>query len=129
MSSTVQGGVPTLDKTLIFPLVITVKSDCMASGLEEREVMKKVREWLGTEVRRVVLAAFVVCMAWLFIVEIVMTPIQWWNGDCTVEYSKQWVAIPFHFLLEPRCKLIDDEELDDEEIDDEELEKQKGRRD
>jgi hypothetical protein len=69
-----------------------------------------------------------------------MTPIQWWNGNCTVEYSKRWKAMPFHSLLEPRCKLTDDEALDDEifehrqeierlqrEI--QKLEKQKGRKD
>jgi hypothetical protein len=43
-----------------------------------------------------------------------MTPIQWWNGSCTVEYSKSWRAMPYHSLLEPSCKLTDDEEIDDE---------------
>jgi hypothetical protein len=62
------------------------------------------------------------------------------RGNCTVEYSKQWKAMPYHSLLEPRCKLTDDEQLDDEifehrqeierlqrEI--QKLEKQKGRQD
>jgi hypothetical protein len=76
--------------------------------------MQKVKEWLVIVMSAAFLLAIVVCVAWLLIVEIVMTPIQWWNGDCTVEYSKQWEAMPFHSLLEPRCKLTDSEELDDE---------------
>ena len=56
------------------------------------------------------LLAFVVFITWGVIVLVVMTPIQWWNGNCTVEYSKQWKAMPYHMLLEPRCKLTDNEE-------------------
>jgi hypothetical protein len=102
--------------------------------------MKKVKEWLVAVVSGAFLLVFVVFIAWYLIVSIVMTPIQWWNGNCTVEYSKQWEAMPFHSLLEPRCKLTDDGKLDDEiferrqeierlqrEI--EKLEKQKGRKD
>jgi hypothetical protein len=76
--------------------------------------MKKVKEWLWVMVSGAFLLAFVVVIAWIVIVEVVMTPIQWWNGDCTVEYSRQWDAMPYHSLLEPRCKLRDVEEVDDE---------------
>ena len=36
----------------------------------------------------VFIMAFSVVIAWSAIVKVVMTPIQWWNGNCTVEYSK-----------------------------------------
>lgn len=76
--------------------------------------MKKVKEWLGVIVSGAFLLAFFGFITWFVIVEVVMTPIQWWNGNCTVEYSRQWKAMPYHSLLEPRCKLTDDEEIDDE---------------
>ena len=102
--------------------------------------MKKAKEWLVIVVSGALLLALFVAIAWALIVEIVMTPIQWWNGNCTVEYSKQWEAMPFHSLLEPRCKLTNDEELDDEifnhrqeierlQRETQKLEKQKSRKD
>lgn len=76
--------------------------------------MKKMKEWLAIAVSGAFLLTFVAILAWSLIVVIVMTPIQWWNGNCTVEYSKQWEVMPFHSVLEPRCKLINEQELDDE---------------
>jgi hypothetical protein len=105
-------------------------------GAGEREVMKK--EWLVGIVSGTFLVALFVGFAWVLILSIVMTPIQWWNGNCTVEYSKQWMAWPYRHLLVPRCKLIDDQELDDKIFENrqeierlqreiQKLEKQKGR--
>jgi hypothetical protein len=53
--------------------------------------MKQVKEWaliILSGAFGVFIMAFSVVIAWSAIVKVVMTPIQWWNGNCTVEYSK-----------------------------------------
>jgi hypothetical protein len=35
----------------------------------------------------------------------VMTPIQWYYGECSPEYVAEWKAWRYHGLLEPTCSM------------------------